>query len=113
VSARLHAVTIDCQDARRLADFWARALGGSVREAGNGYVAVDHGPDGSAILLFQPVPEGRVGKNRLHCDLVADDRDAEMSRLVELGATPVEERSDSLFTWWVLTDPEGNVFCLG
>lgn len=109
----LHAVTVDCHDARRLARFWADALAGSVRESGNGYVGVDHGPEGSQHLLFQPVPEPGGGKNRWHVDLTASEPAAEVERLVALGATVVERRSDSLFTWWVLTDPEGNVFCLG
>jgi hypothetical protein len=53
-------------------------------------------------------------KNRIHLDLNPTDRDqdAELRRLLALGATPVDvgQRADS--TWHVLADPEGNVFCL-
>lgn len=117
MSIRLHAVTVDSRDPLALARFWAGALGGQVRDSGNGYQAVDHGPDGAQHLLFQPVPEDRAGKNRLHLDLTAVDAvggvEAERDRLLGLGASVVERRSDSLFTWWVLADPEGNLFCLG
>lgn len=113
MSLGLHAVTVDCHDATSLAAFWASALGGTARESGNGYVAVDHGRHGEQHLLFQPVPEARQGKNRLHLDLGADDPGTEVQRLLGPGATLVDSRSDSLFTWWVLADPEGNLFCVG
>lgn len=109
----MYAVTVDCRDTSAMARFWAEALSGTVRDSGNGYVAVDHGPDGTLHLLFQPVPEDRAGKNRIHLDLTAPDAAAQVDRLVTLGAAVVEKRSDSRFTWWVLTDPEGNVFCVG
>ncbi len=73
-------------------------------------------------LLFQGVPEGKVVKNRLHFDVNVGGelRGAERQQavrehaagLVAGGATLVEERNDE-FSWWiVLTDPEGNEFCL-
>ncbi|GAA3001197.1 VOC family protein [Streptomyces fulvorobeus] len=65
-------------------------------------------------LLFQRVPEPKTVKNRLHLDLHAGPgrRDAEVARLVGLGASvrrSVEEQGGS---WVVLTDPEGNEFCV-
>jgi hypothetical protein len=62
-------------------------------------------------LLFVPVTQPKPGKNRLHLDFRPDDRDAEVKRLVELGAT----RSDvgqGEQSWVVLADPEGNEFCV-
>jgi predicted enzyme related to lactoylglutathione lyase len=66
-------------------------------------------------LVFVPVPEAKQVKNRLHLDLaphLEDDRDAEIERLVTLGARVVDvgQREDS--TWTVLADPEGNEFCV-
>ncbi|MDF5757144.1 VOC family protein [Spongiactinospora sp. TRM90649] len=63
-------------------------------------------------LLFQAVPEAKTVKNRLHLDLHVggDRRDAEVARLVELGATvlaTVRDRGAHLVT---LADPEGNEF---
>ena len=68
-------------------------------------------------LLFLRVPDPTPGKNRLHLDLNATDRDqdAELQRLLALGATPVDVGQEPLsdtMTWHVLADPEGNEFCL-
>ena len=80
-------------------------------------------PDGAGPrIYFQQVPEGKTVKNRLHLDLnvggprsaLHDERrrrvDAEVERLVQLGARrsrAVEERGE----YWVnMFDPEGNEF---
>ncbi len=60
------------------------------------------------------VPDGpKRGKNRLHLDVNPTDRDqdAELQRLLELGARPVDIGQGDV-TWHVLADPEGNEFCL-
>jgi hypothetical protein len=63
------------------------------------------------------VAEPTPGKLRLHLDLNATDRDqdAELQRLLALGATRVDvgqgPHTDTM-TWHVLADPEGNEFCL-
>ncbi|MEU2212988.1 VOC family protein [Streptomyces hygroscopicus] len=65
-------------------------------------------------LLFQDVPEGRTGKNRLHIDVHADpgDLDTLVARLEGLGATRVREvNKGPAGHWWVMRDPEGNEFC--
>ncbi|QGV79129.1 VOC family protein [Streptomyces ficellus] len=65
-------------------------------------------------LLFQRVPEAKTVKNRLHLDLHAgpDRRDAEVARLEALGASVVRRVSEPGGEWAVLTDPEGNEFCV-
>lgn len=80
-----------------------------------------HGPR----VFFQQVPEGKVAKNRVHLDVRAapdlqgEERmaalEAECDRLVRLGATRVRryEPDPPLGTGFlVMTDPEGNEFCL-
>lgn len=65
-------------------------------------------------LVFVTVPEGKTVKNRLHIDLaphVEDDRDAEIARLLERGATLADVGQDEV-PWTVLRDPEGNEFCV-
>jgi catechol 2,3-dioxygenase-like lactoylglutathione lyase family enzyme len=83
-------------------------------------------PDGQGPrLFFQKVPEDKVAKNRLHLDVRAapglqgEERmaalQAESDRLVKLGATQVrrfEPAPPLSFGCIVLTDPEGNEFCL-
>lgn len=65
-------------------------------------------------LLFQRVPEAKTGKNRLHIDLHAEpgQMDAETARLEGLGAARLRRVSEPGGTWVVMTDPEGNEFCV-
>lgn len=65
-------------------------------------------------LLFQRVPEPKTVKNRLHLDLHAgpERRDAEVARLEELGAKVLRKVAEPGGTWTVLSDPEGNEFCV-
>ncbi|MFE2265348.1 VOC family protein [Streptomyces griseosporeus] len=65
-------------------------------------------------LLFQRVPEAKTVKNRLHLDLHpgADRRDTEVERLEGLGATVVRRVKEAGGEWVVMTDPEGNEFCV-
>lgn len=114
MSVSLGHITFDAVDAAALAAFWSAALdrpvdeGGSVHFSSIGYPA----EPGRAAWLFLAVPEPKAAKNRLHLDLVATDRDAEVARLVALGATRVDEHEEYGHTWTVLRDPEGNEFCV-
>jgi hypothetical protein len=119
MSVRFYSVVIDAADPKALGRWWARALDWEVtfEDDDEVDVAAGRGPDGEEIepiLAFVPVPEAKAGKNRLHIDLAPGDRDAEVDRLVGLGATPVDigqGRSESV-SWVVLADPEGNEFCV-
>ena len=112
MSSRWYTVVIDSLDPAALARFWVEALG---------YQIVDESPDEVAIakdehtypaLVFVPVPEPKTVKNRLHIDLNPDDRDAEVERLIALGATRADVGQGDEVTWVVLADPEGNEFCV-
>ena len=72
-------------------------------------------PDGANRLLFIDVPDTKQVKNRLHLDLrpTEGSRDDELARLLELGATEVDDRRlPDGRGWVVLADPEGNEFCI-
>src|SRR2546430_1980642 len=85
---RIGNITFDCEQPARVAEFWATALGYQIGEGGNEFLAEVSHPDGTLPnLLFIKVPEPRAVKNRVHVDLGADDREAEITRLVGLGAT--------------------------
>lgn len=104
-------VTIDCADPSRLAGFWSAATG--LPEAWryeNEFVIL--GVEGGLRLGLQRVPEAKAGKNRVHVDWSSDDRGAEVSRLVGLGATVVDEQKTPGLSWTVLRDPAGNEFCV-
>ena len=70
------------------------------------------GPQPMIILSREDEPE--KGKSRLHIDVNATDRDqdAELERLLKLGARPAEIGQTGDEQWQVLADPEGNEFCL-
>lgn len=105
-------VTIDCQDPQELALFWTQAL--QIEVVGDyGDFVLLGGKDSPVSLGLQRVPEPRVGKNRIHIDLRGEPPAAAADRLKRLGASVKEERSQPGLAWIVLTDPEGNEFCVG
>jgi len=111
----LAAISFDCSDALRTATFWAAALDRKLDEGSSdefSSIGLKEPTPGAAAWLFARVPEPRQAKNRAHPDLVAQDRPAEVARLVELGATVVEEHDEFGIQWTVLRDVEGNEFCV-
>ncbi|SFJ51699.1 hypothetical protein SAMN05421835_10662 [Amycolatopsis sacchari] len=104
---------MDCHDAEALAAFWREALGHRETKRWQDAKGVEYVQlQGEPIVLFQPVGEDKVVKNRLHLDLRPDEGSQadEVRRLVDLGAEVVSDEPD--FPWVVLTDPEGNEFCV-
>ena len=105
-------VAFDCRDPKRLAGFWCEALGYQVLEAEEDGISIGS-PDGSGWGIdFLVVPDEKVVKNRLHLDLRPDDQEAEVERVLALGATRVEVGQGDDVSWVVLADPEGNEFCI-
>ena len=72
----------------------------------------ERGAGAGRRILFQAVPETKVVKNRLHLDLLVgpEAHDAEVERLVGLGATVQGVHDGDEGRWTLLTDPEGNEF---
>ncbi|MGQ0841819.1 VOC family protein [Actinokineospora sp.] len=117
MSIDIGGVTIDCADPRALAGFWTAALGYEITTDYDGefLFLLPEGKDmGEAVYVgLQRVDEKRAGKNRLHLDFHTEDRPAEVARLVELGASVLDEHAMPGLTWSILADPEGNEFCVG
>jgi predicted enzyme related to lactoylglutathione lyase len=109
-----HSVVIDCADHDVVAPFWSAMLGWDPVRVNEQYVALrpPPGEDAPFSILFQEVPEPKVVKNRAHIDFDAGDMEAEVARLVGLGATVIAERSLGDLRWTVVADPEGNEFCV-
>ena len=133
-------ITFDAADPHALAAWWAGLLGyeiesnremvaelladGVITDAD--VVEVDgvlhfatavamRDPDGvGPRFLFQQVPEAKTAKNRVHLDVPVppEDLDAEVERVVGLGASLVRFDSHPGHRWAVMQDPEGNEFCL-
>ena len=106
-------LNIDTPQPRDLASFWEQALGAQRVYEGDGGDAVVLRTQNGYRLFFYRVLDEKTVKNRLHLDLVPEDRDAEVARLEALGARRVNVGQDEAeVTWVVLADPDGNEFCV-
>jgi hypothetical protein len=135
-------VVIDAADPAAVAEFWAAALGYVVQPPPPGFdswpdflrqagvpedlwdsrsAVVD--PDGRGPRIFiQKVPEPKTLKNRVHLDVQvgagvepAQRREVvarEVERLTGLGARTSQVFDEMGEHWVVMTDPEGNEFCV-
>ena len=145
MSAIAVQVVVDCAQPHVLAAWWAETLGWEVEPQDEAFIrrmveeghateadttvhdgrlvwasgcAITAGEDagpGTPRVLFQQVPEGKQGKNRVHLDLRPgpdDDLDARRIELLGRGASKVGEGRQGAHVWWVLRDPEGNEFCV-
>lgn len=113
MTLRLGNITFDCADPPAVAAFWSAALDRPVDDGASEYFAsIGMNDPSQPRWLFLKVPEAKTAKNRMHVDLVADDRTAEIERLVALGATHVGDKDEWGFSWSVLNDVEGNEFCV-
>jgi hypothetical protein len=119
VTAYISHTTVDCTDAFALSRWWQTVLDYTEdpedpNEPGHEECLISS-RDGSHHLLFIEVPDVKQVKNRIHFDLRPADgsRDAELARLITLGATVVTDLRRPDGTGWVtLADPEGNEFCI-
>jgi hypothetical protein len=134
-------LAIDCSSPHELAGWWAEALGWQVEAQDEAFIRrmIETGAAteddttthrgrlvwrvGAAItsplpdrprVLFQQVPEPKVGKNRLHLDVRVgvERQEAEVGRLLALGATELWRGAQGPHTWVTMADPEGNEFCV-
>ncbi|MBN6053726.1 VOC family protein [Nonomuraea sp. RK-328] len=118
MACRITELVLDCRDPERLAAFWCEVLGYVVLERIDG--AVEIGPEGTGVgglqptLVLSPSEDPKVGKLPLHIDVNATDRDqdAELERLLAVGARRADVGQTGEESWYVLADPEGNEFCL-
>lgn len=118
MTATIRAITIDCDNAQTLVNFWAQVLGTEPDPDENGtgpfFQSLGRSENSSmdVAMMFIKVPEAKSVKNRVHLDLSTADRSADVARLVSIGATVVHEKDEWGLTWTTLADPEGNEFCI-
>jgi predicted enzyme related to lactoylglutathione lyase len=112
MALKVESITFDTADPDKLADWWARAIDGTTNPVAAGFFVIVTAPRGPQ-LAFQKVDDPTPGKNKVHIDFVAPDMDAEVKRLVDLGAAETGRHEFGAdFKWVVLADPEGNAFCV-
>ena len=114
MGAVLREVCIDCNDPRRVAEFWGAVLGWDVQQQDDVLWMSESGePFPGLCLVFAAVPEKKTVKNRIHIDVspVGCERDEEVARVEALGATRADVGQGEQ-PWVVLADPEGNEFCV-
>jgi hypothetical protein len=119
MACRITELVLDALDPDLLSRFWCEVLG---------YVELDRDDNGDIeigpadvgfggpqpTIVFNRTDQPKTGQLRLHIDVNATDRDqdAELERLLALGARPADVGQTGEESWHVLADPEGNEFCL-
>ncbi|XRQ07257.1 VOC family protein [Actinomadura welshii] len=117
MACRIGELVLNCHDPELLARFWCEVL--DFVELDREEDAIEIGPrEGfggpQPTIVFSATDEPKSGPLRLHIDVNATDRDqdAELERLLNLGARPADVGQTGEESWHVLADPEGNEFCL-
>jgi predicted enzyme related to lactoylglutathione lyase len=114
MATRLTQVVIDSADVPALANWWAAALGWEVVHLEDESSVLPPPGEPGIELVFVPVNDERVQKNRIHLDLrsaTLADQDDLIQRLMAGGATEADIGQGDVL-WAVLKDPEGNEFCV-
>ena len=118
MACRITELVLDCHDPVSLSRWWCRVLDWVEldRDTDDSIeIGPPSGPGGAVpTLVFNRSADPRRGKLPLHLDVNATDReqDAELERLLELGARRADVGQSGEQSWHVLADPEGNEFCL-
>ncbi|MEV6603187.1 VOC family protein [Kutzneria sp. NPDC051319] len=118
MACRISEIVIEARDPELLARFWAEVL--DYVEINREGEAVEIGPPDTGfggpqpILVFDRTNDNPRVKLPLHIDVSPTDQDqeAELARLLALGARHADVGQTGQESWHVLADPEGNEFCL-
>ncbi|WP_369045735.1 VOC family protein [Sinomonas sp. P10A9] len=118
MASRISELVLKCADPELLARFWSEVLGYVEIDRDGGLIEI--GPPGAGFgglqptILLMPSTDPRATKLQLHIDVnpVDRDQDAELERVLALGASQLDIGQGAEAQWQVLADPEGNEFCL-
>lgn len=111
--ATLGMITVDVQDEQAAAAWWLKQLKSEYLAQYPEFTMLSL-PGTPLRLGFQKVANPTEGKNRIHLDLEAEnDRATEVAKFLAAGASLIEEHGGAdEFSWSVLRDPFGLVFCI-
>jgi len=113
VNFRWSGITVDCAQPRLVAHFWAALLERELSVPLPGWLRLGTLGDTEPVINFQPVPEPKRDKTRMHLDIVVDDLEQAVASVTQLGGRSLHQRHDyDEGTVLVMADPEGNEFCL-
>ncbi len=111
MAIRLGSTVINCADMELMTRFWSRALhlAPSSTAAGDDFRVLrgEH-----VNLSLQLAGTAVSARDQMHLDLYSDDQAADVERLTGLGGTVVRHERDPDDDYVVMTDPEGNEFCV-
>ena len=110
---KIGSIVIACHKFDKMVVFWQEALHYIPREPSKDGWIVLCDPNGTKPnISLNRVPGKRTGRNRLHIDLYTNNQDAEVERLVKIGANRYQWRYKQDDDFIVLEDPDGNLFCV-
>jgi len=114
MAVSLHHIVIDARDLPALARFWAQVLDWRILSEREREIVIGVDDSASVGICFMPVIDKKTVKNRVHLDLAPgpDEQDAEIERILALGARRADIGQTGAESWTVLADPEGNEFCV-
>ena len=105
-------ITFDSTDPDRLAEWWARAVDGTVNALAPGFFVTVDSPRRPG-LAFQKVDDPTPGKNRVHIDFsAADSRQRSSGWSTWAPPRPAAAKRARSSDWVVFADPDGNAFCV-
>ncbi|MEZ4415955.1 MAG: VOC family protein [Gemmatimonadota bacterium] len=110
---RIGSIVIHCHEFQRMVAFWSEALGYTPDRPLDGGWVVLRPPEGNRPhLSLQAREVPRAARSWMHLDLYTADQEAEVGRLLELGAKRYPWRYAEGADYVVLEDPDGNLFCV-
>jgi catechol 2,3-dioxygenase-like lactoylglutathione lyase family enzyme len=111
VGIRIGSTVVNCANIETMTEFWSEALGlvPNHRDPADDF-RVLRGQQVNLSLQLAKTPVS--ARDQMHLDLYSDDADAQVDRLLGLGATKVRENTDPADPYVVMHDPEGNQFCV-
>ncbi|MDQ8732736.1 VOC family protein [Bradyrhizobium sp. LHD-71] len=110
---RIGSIVWGVRDVPRAIQFWSAALDyRPLREPSADWAILVPRSGVGAQLAITVVSSDARDHQRHHLDLYAEDADAEIIRLIGLGARRVEWRYPPGADYVVLADPDGNTFCV-
>jgi catechol 2,3-dioxygenase-like lactoylglutathione lyase family enzyme len=111
VGIRIGSTVVNCADIETMTEFWSEALGlvPNSRDQEDDF-RVLRGQQVNLSLQLTKTPIR--ARDQMHLDLYSDDAGAQVDRLLGLGATKLRENADPADTYVVMSDPEGNEFCV-